>query len=79
MIVVLKLEDASSLDSILKIGNITLPVKVHIVKGMVFPVVMYRCESWITKKAGHQRTGSFKLWCWRRFLKVPWTARMQKL
>ena len=75
MIVVLKLEDASSLDSILKIGNITLPVKVHIVKGMVFPVVMYRCESWITKKAGHQRTGSFKLWCWRRFLKVPWTTR----
>ena len=75
MIAALKLEGTSSLDSILKIRSITLPMKVHIVKGMVFPVVMYRCESWATKKAEHQRTGYFKLSCWRRFLKVPWTTR----
>ena len=55
--------------------NITLPTKVHLVKAMVFPVVMYGCESWTIKKAEHQRTGAFELWCWRRLLRVPWTAR----
>ena len=61
--------------SVLKSGDITLPTKVHIVKAMVFPVVMNSCESWAIKKAGHQRSDAFKLWCWRRLLKVPWTAR----
>ena len=61
------------LDSILKSRDITLPTKVHLVK--VFPVVMYGCESWTMKKAEHQRTDAFELWCWRRFLRVPWTAR----
>ena len=64
-----------NLDSILKIRDITLPTKVHIVKTMVFPVVMYGCESWTIKKAEHQRTDAFDLWCWRRLLRVPWTAR----
>ena len=59
----------------LKSKDITLPTKVHIVKAMVFPVVMYRCESWTIKKAEHQRIDAFKLWCWRRLLRVPWTAR----
>ena len=65
----------TNLGSILKSRDITLPTKVCIVKPMVFPVVMYRCESWTLKKAQHQRTDAFKLWCWRRLLRVPWTAR----
>ena len=63
------------LDSILKSRDITLPTKVHLVKAMVFPVVMYGCESWTIKKAEHQRTDAFELWCWRRPLRVPWTVR----
>ena len=65
----------TNLDNILKSRNITLPTKVHIVKAMVFPVVMYGCESWTIKKAECQRTDAFELWCWRRLLSVPWTAR----
>jgi len=65
----------TNLDSILKGRDITLPTKVRLVKGMVFPVVMYGCESWTIKKAEHQRTDAFELWCWRRFLRVPWTTR----
>ena len=65
----------SNLDSILKSRDITLPTKVHLIKAMVFPVVMYGCESWTIKKAEHQRIESFDLWCWRRLLRVPWTAR----
>ena len=65
----------TNLDSILKSRNITLLTKVHLVKAMVFPVVMYRCESWTIKKAEHWRTDTFKLWCWRRLLRDPWTAR----
>ena len=65
----------TNLDSILKSRDITLPTKVCIVKAMVFPVVMYGCENWTIKKAEHQRTDAFKLWCWRRFFRVPWTAR----
>ena len=65
----------TNLDSILKSRDITLPTKVHLVKAMVFPVVMYGYESWTVKKAEHQRTDSFELWCWRRLLRVPWTAR----
>ena len=64
----------TNLDSILKIRDITLPTKVRLVKAMVFPVVMYGCESWTVKKAEHQRTDAFDLWCWRRLLRVPWTA-----
>ena len=64
-----------NLDSILKRRDITLPTKVHLVKAVVFPVVMYGCESWTIKEAQHQRTDAFELWCWRRFLRVPWTAR----
>ena len=63
------------LDSILKSRDITLPTKVRLVKAMVFPVVVYGCESWTIKKAEHQRTDAFELWCWRRLLKVPWTAK----
>ena len=63
------------LDSILKIRDITLLTKVHIVKAMVFPVVMYGCESWTIKKAEHQEIDVFQLWCWRRLLRVSWTAR----
>ena len=63
------------LDSILKNRGITLPTKVHLVKAMVFPVVMYECDSWTIKKAEHQWIDAFKLWCWRRLLRVPWTAR----
>ena len=62
-------------DSILKSRNITLPAKVCLVKAMVFPAVMYGCESWTKKKAEHQRIDAFELWCWRRLLRVPWTAR----
>ena len=64
--------------SILKSRDITLPTKVHLVKAIVFPVVMYGCESWTIKKAEHQRIGAFELWCWRRLLRVPWTARRSK-
>ena len=65
----------TSLDIILKRRDITLPTKVHIVKAVVFPVVMYGCESWTKKKAECQRINAFELWCWRRLLRVPWTAR----
>ena len=65
----------TNLDSILKSVEITLPIKVHLVKAMVFPVVMYGCESWTIKKAEHRRIDAFELCCWRRLLKVPWTAR----
>ena len=65
----------TNLDSILKSRDITLPTQVHLVKAMVFPVVMYGCESWIIKKAEHQRIYTFELWCWRRLLRVPSTAR----
>ena len=64
-----------NLDSLLKSRDITLPTKVHLVKAMVFPVVTYECESWAIKKAEHQRIDTFELWCWRRVLRVPWTAR----
>ena len=79
----LKLKDACSmeeklckLESILESRDITLPTKVHLVKVMVFPVVMYGCESWTIKKAEKQRIDVFELWCWKRFLTVPWTARI---
>ena len=65
----------NNLDSILKSRDTTLPTKVYLVKAMVFPVVMYGCESWTIKKAEHQRTDAFELWYWRRLLRVPWTAR----
>ena len=65
----------TKLDSILKSRDITLPTKVRLVKAMVFPVVMYGCESWTIKKAEHRRIDVFELWCWRRLLRVPWTAR----
>ena len=65
----------TNLDSILKSRDIILPTKVHLVKAMIFPVVMYGCESWTRKKAEHQRIDAFELWCWRRLLRVPWTAR----
>ena len=65
----------TNLDSILKSRDITLPTKVCLVKAMVFPVVMYGCERWTVKKAEHQRIDAFELWCWRRLLRVPWTAR----
>ena len=78
----MKLKDACSLeevmanlDSILKSRDITLPTKVHLVKAMVCPVVMYGCESWTVKKADCRRIDAFELWCWRRLLRVPWTAR----
>ena len=66
----------SNLDSVLKSRDITLPTKVHLVKAMVFPVVIYGCESWTVKKAEGRRTDAFELWCWRRLLRVPWTARI---
>ena len=65
----------TNLDSILKNRDITLPTKVHLVKAVVFPVVMYGCESWTVKKADYRRINAFELWCWRRLLRVPWTAR----
>ena len=64
-----------NLDSILKSRDITLPTKVHLVKAMVVPVIMYGCESWTIKKAEHRRIDAFDLWCWRRLLRVPWTTR----
>ena len=84
VIAAMKLKDAclllgskftTNLDSILKSRGITLPTKVRLVKAMVFPVVMYGCESWTVKKAERRRIDAFELWCWRRFLRVPWTAR----
>ena len=69
----------TNLDSILKSRDITLPTKVHLVKAMVFPVVMYGCESWTVKKAERRRLDAFELWCWRRLLRVPWTARRSNL
>ena len=68
----------TNLDGILKIRDITLPTKVHLVKAIVFPVVMYGCESWTIKKAEHRRIDAFELWCWRRLLRVHWTARRYK-
>ena len=68
----------TTLDSILKSRDITLPAEVHLVKTVVFPVFMYGCESWTIMKAEHQRIYAFKLWCWRRLLRVPWTARRSK-
>ena len=68
----------TNLDNILKSRDITLPTKVHLVEAMVFPVVRYGCESWTIKKAEHQRIDVFELWCWRRLLRVPWTARRAK-
>ena len=65
----------TNLDSIFKSRYITLPTKVHLVKAMVFPVVMYGCESWTVKKAERRRIDAFELWCWRRLLRIPWTAR----
>ena len=65
----------TNLDSILKSRDITLPTKVYLVKAMIFPVVMYGCESWAIKKAEHRRIDAFELWCWRRLLRVPWTTR----
>ena len=65
----------TNLDSIFKSRDITLPAKVHLVKSMVFPVVMYGCENWTIKKAEHRRIDAFELWCWRRLLRVPWTSR----
>ena len=65
----------TNLDGIFKSRDITLPTKVHLVKATVFPVVMYECESWTVKKAEHRRIDAFELWCWRRLLRVPWTAR----
>ena len=65
----------TNLDRILKSRDITLPTKVHLVKAMVFPVVRYGCENWTVRKAEHQKVDAFELWCWRRLLRVPWTAR----
>ena len=69
----------TNLESILKSRDITLPTKVRLVKAMVFPAVMYRCESWTIKKAERQRIDAFELWCWRRLLSVPWSARRSNL
>ena len=69
------IEEVKTEDSILKSRDITLSTKIHLAKAMVFPVVMYGCESWTIKKAEHRRIGAFELWCWRRLLRVPWTAR----
>ena len=71
----LRRKAVTNLDRILISRDITLPAKVHLVKAMVFPVVMYRCKSWTIKKAEHQRIDAFELWCWRRLLRAPWTAR----
>ena len=71
----LRREAVTNLDSILKSRDSTLPTKVHLVKAVVFPVVMYGCESWTVKKAERQRINAFELWCWRSLLRVPWTAR----
>ena len=68
-------KDMTNIDSILKSRDIILPTKVHLVQAMVFPVFMYRCEKWTIKKAEHRRIDAVELWCWRRLLRVPWTAR----
>ena len=68
----------TNLDSIFKSRDVTLPTKICLVKAMVFPVVMYGCESWTVKKAERRRTDAFELWCWRRLLRVPWTAKRSK-
>ena len=68
----------TKLDSILKSSDITLPTKIHLIKAMVFSVAMYGCESWTIKKAEHQRIDAFELWCWRKLLRAPWTARRSK-
>ena len=68
----------TNLDSILKIRDVTLPTKVHLVKAVVFPVILYGCESWTIKTAEHWRIDAFELWCWRRLLRVPWTAKRSK-
>ena len=75
MIVFVERKVMTNLDSIFKSRDITLSTKVHLVKAIVFPVVMYGCESWIIRKAEHRRTDAFELWCWRILLRVPWTAR----
>ena len=75
----LEREVMTILDSIFKSRDVTLPTKVHLVKAMVFSVVMYGCESWTVKKAERQRIDAFELWCWRRLLRVPWTARRSTL
>ena len=75
VLLLLRRKVMTNLDSILKSRNITLPAKVHLVQALVFPVVMYGCESWTIKKAEHRRIDAFELWCWRRLLRVPWTAR----
>ena len=72
------LEGMTNLDSILKSRDITLSTKVHLDKAMVFPVAMYGCESWSIKKAEHRRIDAFELWCWRRLLRIPWTAKRSK-
>ena len=69
----------TNLDSILKSRDTTLPTKVHLFRAVVFPVVMYGCESWAIKKTEHRRIDNFELWCWRRFLRVPWTTRRSNL
>ena len=71
----LRRKTMTNLDNILKSRDITLPAKIHLVKAMVLPVVLYGCESWTIKKAEHQRIDAFELWCWRRLLRVPWTVR----
>ena len=72
-------KDMTNLDSILKSRDITLPTKVHLLKAMLFPVVLYGCESWTIKKTEHRRIDAFELWYWRRLLRVPWTARDQSI
>ena len=68
----------TNLDNVFKSRDITLPTKIFVLKSMVFPVVTYRCESWTIKKAEHQRIDAFELWCWKRLLRVPWTARLNQ-
>ena len=74
-VLLLERKAVTNIDSILKSRDITLPTMVHLVKAIVFPVVIYGCESWSIKRAEHQRIDAFELWCWRRLLRVPWTAR----
>ena len=76
---ILRRRAMTNLDSILRSRDITLPIKVHLLKAMVFQVIMYGCETWAIKKAEHQRIEAFELWCWRRLLRLPWTARRSKL
>ena len=76
---ILRRRAMTNLDSILRSRDITLPIKVHLLKAMVFQVIMYGCETWAIKKAEHQRIEAFELWCWRRLLRLPWTARRSNL